>query len=252
MLDSDNQIIEIRDLKKIYKGTTEEVLKGINLSIRKGELFGLLGPNSAGKTTLLSIICGLITITSGEVKVMEVDVKNNFKNIRKLIGVVPQEIALYPALTVKENLFYFAKMQGLYGISLKQSIEEFLSLFKLSDYANKLISKCSGGIIRRANLAAGIIHKPTLLFLDEPTTGIDAQSRNLIFEYLKELNRSGTTIIYTTHYIQEAQDLCSYISIIDNGILIEGGTPHELIMKHTGCNDLGQVFLKLTGKELRE
>lgn len=245
-------IIEVKQLKKVYKGTNEEALKGIDLTVYKGELLGLLGPNAAGKTTLISIICGLLKITEGQVKVADIDIKRNPKRIRKIIGLIPQDIALYPRLTIKENLRYFGQMHGLHAKQLSDRMDECLSVVQLNNHANKLVSKCSGGIKRRANLIAGLIHKPIILFLDEPTLGVDAQSRNLIFEYLKGLNEGGTTILYTTHYMREAENLCSRVTIIDNGILVADGKPEELINKTKDCIDLGQVFLKLTGKELRD
>ncbi|MFH1321777.1 MAG: ABC transporter ATP-binding protein [Bacteroidota bacterium] len=245
-------VIETKQLKKVYPGTKEEALKGINLSVFEGEFFGLLGPNSAGKTTLISIFCGLLKISHGEVFVNNINVNRHPGKIKKLIGLIPQEIALYPSLTIKENLRYFGQLHGIYGKELNNRIDESLSIVRLTGHSDKLVSKCSNGIKRRANLIAGLIHKPAIVFLDEPTLGVDAQSRNLIFEYLKQLNNTKTTIIYTTHYMEEVENLCSRIVIIDNGKIIEHGRPDELIRKHNDCINFGQVFLKLTGKELRD
>jgi ABC-2 type transport system ATP-binding protein len=245
-------IIEVKQLRKKYKGSDEEALKGIDLSIYVGENFGFLGPNAAGKTTLISIICGLLKFNSGEVTLKGIDVKKFPKKIRKIVGLVPQEIALYPSLTVKENLEFFSRMHGITGKTLKEKVNASLNIVKLEQHQSKLISRCSGGIKRRTNLVAGLIHNPPVILLDEPTLGVDAQTRNLIFEYLEQLNKQGTTIIYTTHYMREAENLCHRVLIIDDGNIITSGTPDELIKKHDGCSDLGQVFLKLTGKELRE
>ncbi len=245
-------VIDVKNLKKVYRRTYEPALNNINLSIHQGELFGLLGPNAAGKTTLISILCGLLTITQGEVTVNNIDVRRLPKKIAKFIGLVPQHIALYQSLTVRENLRFFGQMHGLNGSSLKKRMDECLSIVGLIKHSNKLISNCSEGIRRRANLITGLIHNPDILFLDEPTLGVDAQSRNLIFEYLKKLNNSGTTMIYTTHYMKEAENLCSRITIIDDGNIIAEGSPSELINNTLDCCDLGQVFLKLTGKELRD
>lgn len=143
-------------------------------------------------------------------------------------------------------------MHGLNGKELNQKIEEFITVVKLSPHENKLVANCSGGIKRRANLIAGLIHNPSIVFLDEPTLGVDAQSRNLIFDYLEKLNQAGTTIIYTTHYMKEAENLCSRVVIIDQGEIIAEGSPEILIKSVDGCTDLGQVFIKLTGKELRD
>jgi ABC-2 type transport system ATP-binding protein len=245
-------VITIVNLRKKYRGSDEEALKGIDLSIYERESFGLLGPNSAGKTTLISIICGLLKFNSGEVTVYGIDVNRNPKQIRPLIGLVPQEISLYPNLTVKENLEFFGRMHDLPCKILKEKIDYYLDVVKLGQHKSKLISRCSGGIKRRTNLVAGLIHNPQLIFLDEPTLGVDEQSRNLIFEFLEQLNKEGATIIYTTHYMKEAENLCHRVLIIDNGNIVTMGTPGELINNQEGCNDLGQVFLKLTGKELRE
>ena len=245
-------VIDVKNLKKVYRRTYEPALNNINLSINQGELFGLLGPNAAGKTTLISILCGLLTITQGEVTVKNIDVRRLPKKIAKFIGLVPQHIALYQSLTIRENLRFFGQMHGLNGSSLKKRMDECLSVVGLIKHSNKLISNCSEGIRRRANLITGLIHNPDILFLDEPTLGVDAQSRNLIFEYLKKLNNSGTTMIYTTHYMKEAENLCSRITIIDDGNIIAEGSPNELINNTPDCYDLGQVFLKLTGKELRD
>lgn len=245
-------IIEVKDLHKKHNGSYEEALKGVDLSIYEGENFGLLGPNAAGKTTLISIICGVLKFHIGRVIVNGIDVNRYPKQIRSLIGLVPQEIALYPNLTVKENIAFFGRMHGFSGKDLKEKVNYFLNVVKLEQHQSKYVSRCSGGIKRRVNLVAGLIHNPRIIFLDEPTLGVDAQSRNLIFEYIEQLNRHGATIIYTTHYIKEAENLCNRVMIIDNGNIVTCGTPEELIFKHDNCSDLGQVFLKLTGKDLRE
>ncbi len=147
---------------------------------------------------------------------------------------------------------YFGQMHGIFGKDLKDSVDVLLDKLQLYKHADKRISRCSGGIKRRTNIAAGMIHQPKILILDEPTVGVDAQSRNLIFEYLKQLNSVGTTILYTTHYLGEAEELCSRVSVIDDGLIVENGSPESLIQKHENCDDLGDVFLKITGKALRE
>lgn len=245
-------LIKVSGLKKIYKGNTMPVLKGIDLTINSGEFFGLLGPNSAGKTTLISIMCGLLKITEGSVYVNGKDVTDNNYGLRQIIGLIPQEIALYPTLTVRENLRFFGQMYGFRRKILEERIEECLELLKLHSHADKRVANCSGGIRRRTNLVCGLIHKPSIIFLDEPTMGVDAQSMNLIYQYLRELNAKGTTIIYTTHYMREAESLFSRVTIIDDGLIIANDTPVDLIEKNPGCRDLGEVFLKLTGKELRD
>ncbi len=245
-------IITISDLKKSYKGNPDLILKGVDLTIEEGEFFGLLGPNAAGKTTLISIICGLLYFDQGAVTVKNIDISKHYRRLNHIIGLIPQEIALYPTLTVKENIEFFGQMHGISGKILDKSVKEYLAVVKLDQHANKRISSCSGGIKRRANLIAGLIHNPEIIFLDEPTLGVDAQSMNLIYDYLQQLNGSGKTIIYTTHYMKEAENMCNRVTIIDEGNIIANGTPKELIENNKGCNDLGQVFLKLTGRELRD
>jgi len=244
--------IKITSLRKRYKGNDSDTLKGVDLLIRQGEFYGVLGPNSAGKTTLISAMCGLLKFNAGQIEIDGQEIYSPGNDVKKKMGLIPQEIALYPKLSVRENISYFGQMHGLFGDDLKHNIHALLERLQLTKQADKLISQCSGGIKRRTNIAAGMIHQPQILILDEPTVGVDAQSRNLIFEYLKQLNDLGTTILYTTHYLDEAEALCTRVSIIDDGKIVENGSPKELIKKHDGCNDLGDVFLKITGKALRE
>jgi ABC-2 type transport system ATP-binding protein len=247
-----NALIEVKGLIKSYKGNPAPVLRGIDLNIMQGEFFGLLGPNAAGKTTLISAMCGLLKVTEGSVMIKGLDVNIENYRIRHLIGLIPQDIALYPTLTVLENFRFFGQMYGLKRKELSDRIEACLSLLKLHPHAGKRVANCSGGIKRRANLMCGLIHEPEIIFLDEPTLGVDAQSMNLIYEYLGTLNKSGKTIIFTTHYMREAESLFSRVTVIDDGQIIANGTPAALIKENEGCRDLGDVFLKLTGKELRD
>lgn len=245
-------VIIVRDLVKKYKGSEDSALKGISLSVREGEFLGLLGPNSAGKTTFTSIICGLIKPTSGSVIIFDRDVKLSINYVKERIGLVPQDIALYSGLTVRENIYFYGHLMGFHGERLKKRADFLIEKFNLEEHLSKLIMHCSGGIKRRVNLISGIIHDPELLILDEPTLGVDIQLREMIFGYLAELNRKGATIIYTTHYMKEAELLCTSVKIIDHGVLIAEGTPAELIADNAGCTDLGQVFLKMTGRDLRD
>jgi ABC-2 type transport system ATP-binding protein len=245
-------VIEVRDLVKKYKASGEIALRGVNITVNKGEFMGLLGPNSAGKTTFTSIICGLINPTSGSVSVLGSDITLFPQDVKQRIGLVPQEIALYTGLTVKENIYFYGQLMGFHGEALKKRADSLIETFNLGEHLSKLLIHCSGGIKRRVNLISGLIHDPELLILDEPTLGVDIQLRELIFGYLSDLNRKGTTIIYTTHYMKEAELLCSRVNIIDHGILIADGTPQSLIEKNEGCTDLGQVFLKMTGRDLRD
>lgn len=245
-------LIQITGLKKNYRGNPEPVLRGIDMEIQSGEFFGLLGPNAAGKTTLISLMCGLLDVSEGHIYIEGQEVKSHQSRLCELIGLIPQEIALYPTLTVRENLRFFGRMYGMHGKALNERVDECLHILKLTPHAEKRISNCSGGIQRRTNLMCGLIHKPSILFLDEPTLGVDAQSMNLIYDYLRQLNQSGTTIIYTTHYMKEAESLFSRVTIIDDGRIIANGTPAELIKQTPDCRDLGEVFIALTGKDLRE
>lgn len=245
-------IIHIEGLTKQYPGAKELALRGLDLSINQGEFFGLLGPNGSGKTTTISILCGLIQPTSGHIVVANYKIPGHLNAIKPLIGLVPQDIALYPTLTFIENLNFFGRLYGLPGKLLKQRIEECIHIAGLNNFANKMIKTYSGGMKRRANLAAGLLHQPKIIFLDEPTVNVDPQSRNVIFDILQTINKNGTTIIYTTHYLEEAQQFCHRVAIMDQGKIICQDTPQSLITQTPGSRDLGEVFLNLTGRHLRD
>jgi len=243
--------IEVQHLKKIYKGALHPAVNDISFSVKSGEIYGLLGPNGAGKTTTISILCGLLKQNSGEVSICGLTHENSNNAIKQMISIVPQDIALYPTLTAVENLEYIGNMYGLKGVALKQKIAECLEIFGLTENKNKQIGKYSGGMKRRINLIAGILHQPNILFLDEPTVGVDVHSRNIITKFLKKINSEGTTIIYTSHLMEEAQNLCTRIAIIDHGVIIASGEPTVLIQQY-GCSNLEELFLKLTGRNLRD
>ena len=245
-------IIQISNLSKKYKEAEMFSLNNLSLEINNGEIFGLLGPNGAGKTTLISILCGLIKPTTGHFTIDGLNYAQNAPLIKKTIGVVPQEYALYPTLTARENLLYFGSMYGLKGNDLKEKVIDSLDFLGLLKFADKRIETFSGGMKRRVNLIAGVLHNPKVLFLDEPTVGVDVNSKNVIIEYLKELNKKGTTIIYTSHHLSEAQDFCTQIAIVDRGIIYAKGSPAELISNTEGARNLEDVFISLTGKELRD
>lgn len=249
---AEEPIIRIENLTKTYRGSEVPALNNISLSIPKNEIFGLLGPNGAGKTTTLSILCGFLRKDFGKVMINGWSIEKDPNEIKKIVGLVPQEIALYETLTPLENLRFFGKMYGLEKDRLRKRTDECLSLMGLEKSKNKLIKTFSGGMKRRLNLIAGILHEPTILFLDEPTVGVDVQSRNVILEHLKELNKNGTTIIYTSHYMEEAEQFCSSIAIIDSGEIIINGKPGELISRNEGCNSLETLYLQLTGRKLRD
>jgi ABC-2 type transport system ATP-binding protein len=248
---SQETMLEARDLVKFYRKGTRPALNGLTVSIKESQVFGLLGPNGAGKTTALSIMNTLLKPTSGTISVCGIDALRYPAQVRELIGFVPQEIALYQNLTVRENLHFFGRIYGLRGKELDHRASEFLELVGLEESAGQPVFSCSGGMKRRANLAAGILHRPKLLFLDEPTVGIDPQSRNLILERLSAM-KERTTMVYTTHYMEEAESLCSYVAIMDAGRIIAEGSPGELIGRPPGYADLEALFLALTGKQLRD
>ena len=244
--------VRISQLVKRFRGASDLALNGLDLTITEGEFFGLLGPNGSGKTTTISIACGLLRPTAGEVRVSGLPVRLNRKQVKQQIGLVPQDVALYGNLTLEENLRYFGAMHGLQGSRLRERMTVCLRTTQLEHCADRRVATFSGGMRRRANIAVGIVHRPRVLFLDEPTVGVDPQSRNVIFDNLQELHESGTTLIYTTHYMEEAQQLCSRLAIMDRGAIVSEGTSEELIRRTPGCGTLGDVFLALTGKQLRE
>jgi len=227
-------------------------LNNVSLNINEGQIFGLLGPNGAGKTTLISMLCGLVKPTSGHFTIDGLDYQHHSSKIKKIIGVVPQEYALYPTLTARENLLYFGSMYGLKGSDLKDKVIETLDLLGLLKFADKQVQTFSGGMKRRVNLIAGILHNPKVLFLDEPTVGVDVHSKKAIIDYLKVLNQNGTTIIYTSHHLAEAEDFCSQIAILDQGQIYAQDTPLALIESTIDARNLEDVFISLTGKALRD
>ncbi len=219
-------ILEVNNLVKKYGDFT--AVKGISFDIQQGEIFSLLGPNGAGKTTTISVLSTLYIPTSGEAIIGGHSVTKEPMAVRSLIGVIPQEIALYDDLTARENLVFWGQMYGLSGKSLNTRIDEVLEQIGLTDKAKQRVKTYSGGMKRRVNIGVGLLHKPRLLFMDEPTVGIDPQSRRAILDSVKELNRQGMTILYTTHYMEEAAELSNRVGIIDHGELIALGTQKEL------------------------
>jgi ABC-2 type transport system ATP-binding protein len=245
-------IIKIETLSKKYKNAEMYSLNNVSLDINEGHIFGLLGPNGAGKTTLISMLCGLIKPTSGQFTINGLNYTQHASTIKKIIGVVPQEYALYPTLTARENLHYFGSMYGLKGADLKDKVIETLDLLGLLRFADKRIETFSGGMKRRVNLIAGILHHPKVLFLDEPTVGVDVHSKNAILDYLKLLNQNGTTIIYTSHHLAEAEHFCTNIAILDRGKIYAQDTPSNLIASTDQARNLEDVFISLTGKDFRD
>lgn len=220
-------IIELRQVMKTYPENTRAVDE-VSFGIRHGEIYGLLGPNGAGKSTTIGMIATLLKPTSGEIFVKELSVKKEPNAVKRLIGLVPQEIALYPTLTAGENLEFWGKMYGLHGDQLKTRIREVLEIVGLTDRKKKLIETYSGGMKRRINIAVGLLNEPEILIMDEPTVGVDPQSRNHILETVKTLNAKGLTVLYTSHYMEEVEYLCDRVGIMDHGKLIAEGTKEEL------------------------
>ena len=220
-------MLNIRGITKTYGNIKE--LDDINLSIKKGEFYGILGPNGAGKTTLMNIIVGFLESDWGSVELGGETITSKKLKIRNKIGYVPQEISVYLELTAEQNLKIFGKLFNIPAKELKKRSEEVLELVQLSERRNDAVKTYSGGMKRRLNLAVSLLHHPELILCDEPTVGVDPQSRNAIFDMLQKINSNGTTIIYTTHYMEEAERLCSKIAIMDNGKVISEGTLFELI-----------------------
>ncbi len=220
-------ILIAQDLKKSYGDL--EAVKGVSLQVARGEVFGLLGPNGAGKTTTISMLTGLLEPNGGQITVDGLDLETHTNEVKAKLGLVPQELALYPTLSARQNLIFFGRIYGLKGKDLKQRVDEVLEMIGLTERADEAIKNYSGGMKRRVNIGAGLLHKPDVLFLDEPTVGVDPQSRNAIFESVEALNRAGMSVIYTTHYMEEAQRLCHRVAIVDEGELIALDTPTALI-----------------------
>jgi ABC-2 type transport system ATP-binding protein len=215
-----------RDVVKRYGQNL--VLDHVNFDIKKGEIIGLLGPNGAGKTTTIKALMGLIPIDSGEIALFDKKFQDNTGSIKRRIGMVPQEIVVFNDLTARENLNFFGQLYGIKGKQLRESVDEVLDFIGLKEYENAMPKKFSGGMKRRLNIGCALIHKPELLIMDEPTVGIDPQSRNHILESVRKLGEIGTTVIYTTHYMEEVSSLCSRILIMDTGHIVANGSVADL------------------------
>jgi len=220
-------VIQVKDLVKKYGA--HRAVDGISFEVARGELFGLLGPNGAGKTTTIGVLATLLPGNGGSVTVGGHDVAREPGAVRSLLGLVPQEIALYTDLDARTNLEFWGKLHGLDGTALRARVDELLELTDLQEHARQKVENFSGGMKRRLNLAAGLVHSPEVLFLDEPTVGIDAQARSRLLELIGELSAQGLTVIYTTHYLEEAEQLCDRIGVIDKGRLVAVGDKEDLI-----------------------
>ena len=235
-------MVEIRGLTKVFNG--RKAVDDLNLAIEKGEIHGLLGPNGAGKTTTIAMLATILSPTKGTATVDGYDIRRQPKEVRRVIGVVPQDVALYDDLTAAENLAYFAKLYGVVGERLKKRIDELLRLVQLRDRANDRVKSFSSGMKDRLNLAVGLVHEPRLLFLDEPTTGLDPQARLAVWEIIKKLQAEGVSILLTTHYMEEANYLCNRVAIMDDGKVIALDSP-AVLKKSIGKLDV--IAVKATG-----
>ncbi|MBN2302010.1 MAG: ABC transporter ATP-binding protein [Lentisphaerae bacterium] len=240
------KIVSIDGVTKAYSRKAGPVLNDVSLFINKAEFFGILGPNGAGKTTLISILVGILKPDSGNVTVMGANVKKDFALVKSKIGVVTQEVALYEDLTARENFEIFGRLYGLSGRRLQKRIGECLEMTGLIHKADSRVSTYSGGMKRLANLVVGFLHDPELLIVDEPTVGVDVHSRHRIYEALIGMNRGGMSIIYTSHYMEEAERLCSRIAIIDRGNILACSPTSELIGREGANGSLEKLFLQLT------
>lgn len=246
-------ILKTKELTKKYQSKT--VVDSLDLEIRRGEIFGLLGPDGAGKSTTMNMICSITRPTAGSIDLLGVNPWKHKKEVIQRIGYIPQELAVHGNLKAWENVELFTSLYGIKGKQLKETIDKSLEYTGLLDKRNEFAKNFSGGMKRRLNIACAIGHNPEILFFDEPTVGIDPQSRNFILEKIKESNKNGATVVYTSHYMEEVEAICTRIAIMDNGKIIACGTSEELKRLVTD-NDkditLEEVFLTLTGKQLRD
>ncbi|GIH92320.1 ABC transporter ATP-binding protein [Planobispora siamensis] len=238
-------VLEVTGLRKSYKDRL--AVDDVGFAVGEGETYGLLGPNGAGKTTTISMVVGVLARDAGEVRIDGRPHDTASTSTKSVIGYVPQELALYPDLTARENLRFFAGLYGMRGGEARRRIEEVLTTVGLADRAGEAVGKYSGGMSRRLNIGIGLLNRPRLLVLDEPTAGVDPQSRTAILDNVRSLACDGIAVLYTTHYMEEAERLCDRVGIIDGGRMLAEGSPREL-----GAPDLEAAFLQLTGRALRD
>jgi ABC-2 type transport system ATP-binding protein len=242
--------VNIKDLGFSYPRQSALFFSHLNLTVAAGERFGLFGPNGAGKTTLMNLMTGVLSFPEGSIELLGQEVKKNNRSVNKLFGFIPQDFSFYQELSPAENLEFFGAWSGLHRQEIRQRTIELLEVLGLTDVRNKPVQTFSGGMKRRVNLAIAVIHHPEILFLDEPTVGVDVQTRHAIINYLKELNKKGTTLIYTSHQLSEAEDLCERIALIDEGRIIAHDDLQVLLEEHRQ-DGLEGLFLSLTGKDYR-
>jgi len=239
--------VSIQNLVFTYPGQAAHCLNGLTLEIAAGERFGLFGPNGAGKTTLMNCMTGLLRYQQGSIRLLGNEVRTDRKKINRLFGLVPQDFSFYQELSPVENLAFFGAWSGMDKQQVKIKTEELLEVMDLTEVKDKPVQKFSGGMKRRVNLAIGVIHSPQLLFLDEPTVGVDVHTRQAIISYLKSLNEKGTTLIYTSHQLSEAEELCDRIALVDEGCILTHGFLPDLLLHHEE-DGLEGLFISLTHK----
>ena len=240
-------MIELINITKKFGDCT--AVNGVSLKIERGEVFGLLGPNGAGKSTIVSMLSTTVKPTLGEIKINREAIEKNITEVKKIIGIVPQDLALYETMTAKDNLRFFGSLYGIKGVKLKNRVNEVLEIIELKGKEKQNVNEFSGGMKRRVNLGIALMHRPQILILDEPTVGIDPQSRNHILETIKALNKQeGTTVIYTSHYMEEVESICNRVGIIDFGKLIELGTKEEL-KKRVNVYDILHITFSEMGND---
>ena len=245
-----NAAVRINDVGFTYPRQSASCFTNLNLEVQEGERFGLFGPNGAGKTTLMNCMTGLLKFSEGSIQLLGHEITHHKKAINKLFGFVPQDFSFYQELSPAENLAFFGAWSGLQKTEIKNKTAELLEVLGLTEVRNKKVEQFSGGMKRRVNLAIGVMHNPRILFLDEPTVGVDVHTRHAIINYLKKLNEGGTTLIYTSHQLSEAEDLCNKVALIDDGKIIAHDTLNQLMIDHKE-DGLEGLFLNLTGKSYK-
>jgi ABC-2 type transport system ATP-binding protein len=244
--------IEIKDIRKKYRDADTPALDGFSFCVKQTQIAGLLGPNGAGKTTCINILCGVVKPDSGTALINGKDCTKETTAIRYMTGLTPQQIALFGELTAQQNFMYIGRLYGIDDHTTRNRMKTLTERLGLDQHINKRINEFSGGTKRRANIIASLLHEPELLILDEPTAGVDVQSRAMIIDFLKEYRALGKTILYTSHLLDEAEQICDTVVIIDEGRHITGGTPQELIANTAGCSRLEDVFIRYTGRKVRD
>jgi len=246
-------IIEVRNLVKVFhsRGRKITAVNDVSFDVFNGEIFGMIGPNGAGKSTTFSMLTTLIKPTSGSIKVAGFDVEKQDDKIRPLIGIVPQKLSLYPLLTARENLELMGDLYGVPKKEMEEKIDYYLKLVGLENSADRFTGGFSGGMKQRLSVIAAVLHDPEILFWDEPSTGLDPQTRNVIWKLARKFNDEGKTLIFTTHYMEEADNLCDRVAVMDSGKLVALDNP-EILKEKTGSTNLEEVFVRFTGEEVRD